>query len=49
MWRRGDCIYYLERLASPVEAAAPSARDPDLPPAEFLPQYVGGVKLHFDL
>ncbi|MFS8859503.1 cation:proton antiporter [Synechococcus sp. B60.2] len=54
IWRRGDCIYYLERLASPVEAAAPSAResDPsewDLPSAELLPQYVEGIKLHFDL
>ncbi|MFS8910888.1 sodium:proton antiporter [Synechococcus sp. H60.3] len=54
IWRRGDCIYYLERLASPVEAGAPSAResDPsewDLPSAELLPQYVEGIKLHFDL
>jgi len=54
IWRRGDCIYYLERLASPVEAAAPSARELnssewDLPPAELLPQYVEGIKLHFDL
>ncbi len=54
IWRRGDRIYYLERLASPGEAAAPSARELassewDLPPAEFLPQYVEGIKLHFDL
>ena len=54
IWRRGDCIYYLERTSSPVEAVAPSARelDPpewDPPSAELLPQYVEGVKLHFDL
>ncbi len=54
IWRRGDRIYYLERTPSPVDAAAPSASesDPpgwDLPSAELLPQYVAGVKLHFDL
>ncbi|MFT0812641.1 cation:proton antiporter [Synechococcus sp. OH20] len=54
VWRRGDRIYYLERTSSPVEAAAPFAResDPpewDPPSAELLPQYVEGVKLHFDL
>ncbi len=54
IWRRGDRIYYLERTSSPVDAGAPSAResDPpewDLPSAELLPQYVEGVKLHFDL
>jgi len=54
VWRRGDRIYYLERTSSPIEAGAASAResDPpewDLPSAELLPQYVEGVKLHFDL
>lgn len=70
IWRRGDRIYYLERVSSPVDAGALSAKEPDSqewdPSAAVrvrdsgaehnsgieslvLPQYVEGVKLHFDL
>jgi NhaP-type Na+/H+ or K+/H+ antiporter len=70
IWRRGDRIYYLERVSSPVDAGALSAKESDSqewdPSAavrvrdsgaehnsgiESLlpPQYVEGVKLHFDL
>ncbi|MEN9223904.1 MAG: sodium:proton antiporter [Thermostichus sp. HHBFW_bins_43] len=51
IWRRGDRIYYLERISSPVDAGAkesdPQERDPLA--TELIPQYVEGVKLHFDL
>jgi len=70
IWRRGDRIYYLERVSSPVDAGALSAKESDSqewdPSAAVrvrdsgaehnsgieslvLPQYVEGVKLHFDL
>ncbi len=68
IWRRGDRIYYLERISSPVDAGAKAnalsandsqERDPlvrDSGAEHFsgteslpLPQYVDGVKLHFDL
>jgi len=82
IWRRGDRIYYLERVSSPVDAGALSAKESDSqewdPSAAIharlgdnggqhlhgrvgvaeqhgeteslpLPQYVEGVKLHFDL
>jgi NhaP-type Na+/H+ or K+/H+ antiporter len=70
IWRRGDRIYYLERISSPVDVGAKAnalsandsqERDPlatvrDSGAEHFsgteslpLPQYVDGVKLHFDL
>ncbi|MCF2971817.1 sodium:proton antiporter [Synechococcus sp. Nb3U1] len=60
IWRRGDRIYYLERISSPVDAAGkantltakesePLTEDRDPLGSEPLPQYVDGVKLHFDL
>ncbi|MGQ9836725.1 MAG: cation:proton antiporter [Cyanobacteriota bacterium] len=60
IWRRGDRIYYLERISSSVDAGAkgntlaakesePLTEDRDPIRLEPLPQYVDGVKLHFDL
>ncbi|MFQ3583892.1 MAG: sodium:proton antiporter [Cyanobacteriota bacterium] len=60
IWRRGDRIYYLERISSPVDAGAkantlsakesePLTEERDPIGLEPLPQYVDGVKLHFDL
>ncbi len=60
IWRRGDRIYYLERVSSPVDAGGKAntltakeaeslGEDRDPLGLEPLPQYVDGVKLHFDL